>query len=175
MKIIACLGNYSKKYDNTRHNIGFQIGLNLADRFNININQKSFSSKFGKGKINGIESIILFPQTYMNNSGKAVSGAINFYKEDFSNLIVVHDEIELKFADIKVKFSGGHKGHNGLRSIFQESGENDFHRLRFGVGRPENPNVPVADYLLSRFSSEEMSEIDRIMPDTVDILIEMIS
>ena len=146
MKIIACLGNPGRKYRKTRHNVGFIIGEFLSDFHSISVNKKQFSSITGTGKINGTDVCIIMPQTYMNNSGSAVRGAMDFYRAEIEDLIVVHDEIELPFGEVKTKFGGGHKGHNGLRSIIQHTGSADFHRIRIGVGRPENEHLTVADF-----------------------------
>ncbi len=160
MIIIACLGNPGRKYAKTRHNIGFIIGDYLVKENRISLKDKLFSSKSGTGKINGTDICVIMPQTYMNNSGMAVRKAMDHYKVDANTLLVVHDEIELPFNERRMKFGGGHKGHNGLRSIMQNIGTPDFYRLRFGVGRPDNPHMTVADYVLSKFTKEELNTID---------------
>ncbi len=153
MKIIACLGNPGDKYRQNRHNAGFLLGEYLCSHFGITINKKGFSSVYGTGRFHTHDVLFLFPQTFMNLSGQAVSAALSFYKEDASSLIVLHDEIELSFGDIRKKSGGGHKGHNGLRSIIQCAGSAEFQRLRIGVGRPDVGEV--ADYVLSDFSRSE--------------------
>ena len=100
----------------------------------------------------------------MNNSGLAVSEAMNYYNADPEDIIAVHDEIELPFGDVKVKSGGGHKGHNGLRSIIKHIGTAEFRRVRIGVGRPDNTNIAVADYLLSDFTPDELSNLIVIAP-----------
>ena len=162
MIIIACLGNPGKKYSKTRHNIGFLFGEMLSNTNSINIKQKSFNAISGTGKIEEIDCILLFPQTYMNNSGESVQSCLSFYKEKPEHIIAIHDEIELPFGECKFKFGGGHKGHNGIRSITSICKTPDFHRLRFGVGRPDNPNIPVADFVLSNFTKEELLKIPEI-------------
>ena len=121
MIILAFLGNPGRKYSRTRHNIGFMVGEHFSGLSGIKINKKAFSAESGTGKINGHDTLLLFPQTFMNLSGKSVSKAMDFYDAESSDLIVVHDELELPFGEIKTKFGGGHKGHNGLRSIIAES------------------------------------------------------
>ncbi len=174
MKIISCLGNPGKKYGKTRHNIGFIIGEMIAREYNIKINQKSFSSLYGTGKIEGVETMLLLPQTFMNNSGQAVQSAVNYHKESYSNVIVIHDEIELPYGVIKEKTGGGHKGHNGLRSIIQHSSTPDFHRIRYGVGRPEDPRFSVADYVLANFTKEELFHIEENFKEVLDITLPII-
>lgn len=170
MKILAFLGNPGRKYIHTRHNIGFMAGEYFAAINNIRISKKAFLSETGTGKIDGVDILLMFPQTYMNESGKAVKKALDFYSETAVNLIVFHDELELKFGEVKTKFSGGHKGHNGIRSIIAETGTPDFHRIRFGIGRPENENMSVSDHVLSRFSPEEISRIENMMPEVMKII-----
>lgn len=175
MIIIAFLGNPGKKYSRTRHNIGFITGEFFARETGIRINKKSFMSECGTGSIDGHDALLLFPQTFMNLSGQAVKKAMDFYRTEHSGLIAVHDEIELPFAEVRTKTGGGHKGHNGLRSIIAETGSADFHRIRFGVGRPENPQMDVADYVLSNFTPEETEKIDMILPDVTRLIISIIS
>lgn len=167
MKLIACLGNPGKKYGKNRHNAGFIIGSALVKEFAIRTTDKLFSSISGNARMGDADTLLLFPQTYMNNSGEAVRAAMQYYREIPENLVVIHDEIELPFGDYRTKFSGGHKGHNGLRSIIQHVGTADFHRLRIGVGRPGHPEIEVADYVLSSFTEEEWRRLDEIMPQII--------
>ncbi len=168
MKIIACLGNPGKKYNKNRHNAGFIIGKYFTNEFDISINKKSFNSQHGTGKIENVDVLVLFPSNYMNKSGIAVNAALQYYNEDPENLIVIHDEIELPFGEIRTKIGGGHKGHNGLRSIIQEIGAPDFHRIRVGVGRPPHPDMEVADYVLSNFIEDELKKIEELSPAIID-------
>lgn len=167
MIIIAFLGNPEKKYYRTRHNIGFMTGEFLASREGIAVNKKAFNSVTGTGKISGKDTLLLFPQTYMNNSGVSVQKALKFYNSTPSSLIVVHDDLELPFGEIKIKYSGGHKGHNGIRSIIAETGSADFHRIRFGIGRPENPAMSVSDHVLSNFTPLEMKMLEDLIPAAI--------
>lgn len=162
MIIITCLGNPGKKYIRNRHNAGSILGQRLSEKYDIPINKKSSNSTYGTGKIEGADILLQFPQTFMNRSGAAVKDALNYYDETPENLIIIHDEIELPFGEIKIKFGGGHKGHNGIRSIIQEIGSSDFHRIRIGVGRPEDENRSVADHVLSNFTGDEMEKINEI-------------
>ncbi len=171
--IIACLGNPGKKYSRNRHNAGFILGGLAAGRYGISVRSEKYSSLTGSGTIAGVETMFLFPQTYMNNSGAAVRAALQFKKEKPDNLIVLHDEIELAFGEVRAKFGGGHKGNNGVRSIMAELGTGDFHRIRVGVGRPADPDLAVADYLLSNFAAGEIEQLEALLP-TVTSMIEKI-
>jgi len=170
MKIVACLGNPGKKYARNRHNAGFIIGEMLASQYSIAMKGNKFNAVTGTGKISGEDVLLLFPQTYMNNSGDAVQGALKFYRETPENLVVLHDELELPFGEVRLKFGGGHKGNNGIRSIIQHSGTADFFRIRLGVGRPPSPDAGVADYLLSNFPADEYAALHDMLPEAADIL-----
>jgi len=170
MIILAFLGNPGRKYSRTRHNSGFIIGEKIARENGIKINKKNFMSETGTGPVEGHDALLMFPQTFMNISGQAVKKAMDFYRTDHSSLIVVHDELELPFGEVRHKTGGGHKGHNGLRSIIAETGSADFHRIRFGIGRPENPAMDVSDYVLSSFTAEEYEKIDSLMPAVTKII-----
>jgi PTH1 family peptidyl-tRNA hydrolase len=175
MKIIAFLGNPGTKYKNNRHNAGFIVGRIIAKDLNISLKKKEFHSICGTGKVGGNESLIILPETYMNNSGLAVNSAMRYYNSGPEDLIVVHDEIELPFGEIRVKTGGGHKGHNGIRSIGRQIGSLEFTRVRIGVGRPLNPEMQVADYLLSDFTSEELNAIKDLYQQVAQTVLSIIN
>jgi len=174
MKIIVFLGNPGRKYSKNRHNAGFIIGKLFADNFNMSLKKKDFHADSGSGKIEGNDVFIIFPDTFMNKSGLAVREAMNYYNANPEDLIAVHDEIELPFGEIRTKAGGGHKGHNGLRSIIQYIGSSDFNRVRIGVGRPENQNIEVADYLLSDFTDGELTKIQDLAPQIINLILTLI-
>lgn len=174
MKIIACLGNPGKQYARNRHNAGFIAGEYLADRNGIQLREKKFSSLCGSGTVFGEKILLMLPQTFMNNSGTAVKAAMDYHSVGAESLIVVHDDIEIPFGEIRVKFGGGHKGQNGIRSIIQHAATADFHRIRIGVGRPPHPDLAVADYLLSNFSSVELEALAGSLPHAEEILASII-
>ncbi len=175
MFVVACLGNPGKKYAKNRHNIGFLLGDYIADLYRIPLSSSSFNAVLGKGSIDDRDVLILMPQTYMNNSGVPVRKAMDFYKAPPERLVVIHDDIELPFGQYRSKFSGGHKGQNGIRSIIQELGTPDFHRIRFGVGRPDNPEVAVADHVLSNFTGDELTQIREAAPLVAVMLVEILN
>ena len=174
MVLIAFLGNPGKKYTTTRHNIGFLIGEYFTNKYGIKCTQKAFLGFVGMGKVEGKDVCVLVPHTYMNNSGKSVSQALNFYKIEPKSLIAVHDEIEFTFGRFEMKFGGGHKGHNGIRSIMSFIDTGDFSRLRFGVGRPDDPRISVSDYVLGNFLDSELEDIKGKLPDVCDMLVKVI-
>lgn len=164
--LIAGLGNPGPAYDNTRHNIGFTIIDAIAEHFSF----LSFSAKFSSlvsSKILGSHKITLIkPQTFMNLSGNALSKAINFYKIDLENLIVIHDDLDLALARIKMKIGGGSGGHNGIKSIDQHLGP-DYYRLRIGIGKPLYQK-DTSDFVLDKFSKEEEPVIEKMITGLID-------
>lgn len=166
--LICGLGNPGSKYRGTRHNVGYMVVDELAGRHRMRLNQEKFDGHVADGRVAGARVTLLEPQTYMNRSGKAVSAAANFYKLDPEEIIVVHDDIDLEVGRLKVKSGGGHGGHNGLRDIVGKLGQKGFTRLRIGVGRPDHRSV--SDWVLSRFSSEEQTVIDRVCREAADAI-----
>ena len=155
MKIIVGLGNPGRRYERTRHNAGFMAVDALAGSLGIDIIQEKYHSLLGRTRINSVETIIAKPQTYMNDSGKAVGAILRDTYTSVSDLIVIHDELDLSLGTIRVKSGGGHGGHNGLRSIVEYLGSADFIRIRIGIGRPV-PGMDSADYVLCPFLQEEL-------------------
>ncbi|OGI02208.1 MAG: aminoacyl-tRNA hydrolase [Candidatus Melainabacteria bacterium GWF2_37_15] len=162
MLLIAGLGNPGQKYKGTRHNIGFMITGNLAEKHGI---IGSFSSKFnaivGKGKIKDTEVLIVQPQTYMNLSGQAISAVLNWYRLDISNLFVVFDDVTLDFGKMRFRPSGTAGSHNGIKSIIERCGSENFSRLKVGIG--PNPGEHLwASYVLQPFSAQEKEHLPKI-------------
>jgi PTH1 family peptidyl-tRNA hydrolase len=127
----------------------------LSRRNGLTLGTKKFNGRLGTGIIEGRKVAILLPRTYMNRSGRSVAAAMSFYKIEEKDLIVIHDDVDLELGRIVVKEGGGTAGHKGLRSIVAETGKKDFIRIRFGIGRPENPRIEVSDFVLGRFASDE--------------------
>lgn len=157
MKIIVGLGNPDKKYEDTRHNIGFITADAIHDAYNFPVYKDKFNGLLSKGKINGEDVIILKPQTYMNLSGQSVGECARFYKVKPEDIIAFHDDLDLPFAKIKVKIGGGHGGHNGLKSLDAHIG-NKFKRVKIGIHRPDSKEK-VVDYVLKEFSKDEKTAI----------------
>ena len=150
------LGNPGKQYELHRHNVGFMAIDSILEKYNIEIGKEKFN---GYHYIySGAEQKVVFlkPQTYMNNSGRCVSAIMNFFSIEPSSVIVWHDEIDLDKGKIKVKWGGGHGGHNGIRDIISHIG-NDFWRIRIGIGRPTN-NIPPSKWVLSSFHRNDFNE-----------------
>lgn len=157
MKLIVGLGNPGKKYDNNRHNIGFKIVDTILEYYNFSDFKEKFQSQISEGRIGGEKVVLLKPQTYMNESGRAVNLAKSFFKIDPDSIFIIHDELDLAPGKVRVKTGGGHAGHNGLRSIQNCLGTPDFHRIRCGIGHPGHKDR-VHAYVLSDFSKAEQDE-----------------
>jgi len=139
----------------TRHNIGFITIDELCFRHSVRLNKLKFKAMFGEGKIAGKRIIFVKPQTFMNLSGEAVRDILSFYKVPLQNLIVVYDDVDLPVGKIRVREKGSAGTHNGMRSIISQLAEQDFPRVRIGVGKPENPEHELVDYVLGKFPKEE--------------------
>lgn len=164
--LIAGLGNPGNKYEFTRHNAGFIFLEYFKNEFFFHESWKSkYNGLFISSTLNidGLHfpCLLLKPQTFMNLSGNSVCNCIQKENISIENVIVLHDDIEIPFKDVRWKNGGGHKGHNGLRDIIQKCGAN-FARIRIGVGRPTNPQTSVADYLLSNFIKSEQEQFQEI-------------
>ena len=133
MYLIVGLGNPEEEYSNTRHNVGFDTINELAKKNDILVNRSKFESLYGQGTIKNEKVILLKPQTYMNLSGRAVRDFKNFYKLEDNKIIVIYDDIDIEFGTIKVRKLGGAGTHNGMKSVIQEIGKQDFYRIRIGV------------------------------------------
>jgi peptidyl-tRNA hydrolase, PTH1 family len=147
MKLIVGLGNPGAKYQNTLHNVGFAAIDFLCQRRSLSNWATKFKGLYLKESIGGAQFILLKPQTYMNLSGESVLACVQFFKLDLEDVLVISDDVDRPAGTLRYRASGGHGGHNGLRSITQLCGSNQFHRIKIGIGRPEG-KIGVADYVL---------------------------
>ena len=152
--LVAGLGNPGREYERTRHNAGWMVMDELARRHDGSFRSK-FSGQLSETRLDDLKLALLKPETYMNVSGQSIGAARKFFKVDPADVLVVHDDVDLEPGRLQAKFGGGLAGHNGLRSIAQALGTNDFLRLRIGVGRPgRGDRRSVADYVLGGFEPE---------------------
>lgn len=165
MFLIVGLGNPGKKYEGTRHNIGFDVIDALAERYNINMNEKKHRALCGTGVILGAKVILAKPLTYMNLSGESAAEIINYYKLDpEAEMLVIFDDVSLVPGQIRVRKKGSAGGHNGIKSIIARTGTQNFMRIKVGVG--EKPkDWDLADYVLGRFAKEERALVDAAVED----------
>lgn len=153
--IIAGLGNPGMEYDNTRHNAGFNVLDTLASQLGENINRLKFKGKTAEASIGGKRCLLLKPTTYMNNSGESIVQAMEFYKINIAHVIVVCDDISLDTGKLRIRRKGSHGGHNGLRSICELTGSDDFSRIKIGVGKKPHPDYDLAKWVLGKFGKED--------------------
>ncbi len=153
--LVAGLGNPGREYERTRHNVGWLVVDELARRHGGSWRSK-FSGSLAEVRVDGSKLALLKPETYMNESGRSVAAAARFFKVPAESLLVVHDDVDLEPGRLQARRGGGLAGHNGLRSLAQHLGTQDFFRLRIGVGRPGRGDPrPVKDWVLSPFAPEE--------------------
>ena len=167
LNLIVGLGNPGKEYLFSRHNVGFMVVDRLADDLGIRIARSQFDALTGDGSISGRRIMLAKPQTYMNLSGGAVSGLLNFYKLEMDNLIVIHDDLDLPFETVRIKKGGGHGGNKGVMSIINQLGSPDFVRVRMGIGKPARKEM-TDDHVLGRFNPEEMKALPDILVRAAD-------
>lgn len=170
MHLILGLGNPGVKYALTRHNIGFLALDAFAKSFGASIERSEHKALTCKFKLDGADVLLAKPQTYMNLSGESAVALMNFYKIEAANVLVVHDEIDLPFGYLKVQKNRGAGGHNGIKSISELLGHQDYARLRLGVGRPSNPNIPVVDYVLQNFDTSEQNKMVEFLNVAGDVI-----
>lgn len=168
MLLIVGLGNPGSNYEKNRHNIGFMAVSEIARRHNFSPFQKKFQSQMAEGRIGGEKVLLLKPQTYMNESGRAVGEAMRFYKLSPADVVVLYDELDLGLAKVKVKTGGGHAGHNGIRSMINHIGP-DFKRVRIGIDHPGH-KAKVHGHVLGDFNGEERQGVDKLLPAIADVI-----
>lgn len=176
MKIIVGLGNPGRKYETTRHNVGWLALDRMIEDWRATGPTVRNQAEVWSATVAGEKVLLVKPQTFMNLSGRAVAPLVQFYKCEPQDLIVIHDELDLAPATMKIKTGGGNGGHNGLKSIDECLGTSDYHRVRIGIGhsRDFNPHMDVADWVLSQFSQSECNDLDPLLDrarDAVQLLV----
>jgi PTH1 family peptidyl-tRNA hydrolase len=165
--LIAGLGNPGPRYAETRHNAGKMALEKLAGRHGIRLDTAKFDARFGSGRIAGQRVCLASTLVYMNESGRAIVPLSRFYRIPPERILVVYDELDLPFGQLRLKIGGGAGGHNGIRSMLRLLGTEDFGRLRMGIGRPP-AGWKGADYVLSRFESAEQDALDAFIDQAAD-------
>jgi peptidyl-tRNA hydrolase, PTH1 family len=174
MLLFVGLGNPGPRYARNRHNAGFEILDALARAADAPSWRDKFHGDFSRAILGKTEVALLRPMTFMNDSGRSVRAAMSFFHLPVSDLLVVHDELDLPFGTLRLKEAGGHAGHNGLRSIFEHVGNGDFHRMRVGIGRPPAGwNAEMADWVLSDFSAAERAALPDVVGRAVKALVDV--
>jgi PTH1 family peptidyl-tRNA hydrolase len=169
VKIIVGLGNPGIQYRGSRHNIGFQVVDRLAIINHLSVHSKRFRSLYGTGWIDSEQVVLVKPMTFMNRSGEAVKKAADFFHLDMEDLVIVHDDLDLPFGRLRFKRRGGDGGHQGIRSIAEKMGGNNFLRLKVGIGRPPRGMDP-AQFVLDVFDEIEQVHLDQILSRAAECL-----
>jgi PTH1 family peptidyl-tRNA hydrolase len=173
--LVAGLGNPGSKYENTRHNVGFLVADQLGERGRFPIQRLKFHALTNTAVIGGQGVLVMKPTTYMNLSGEAVGEAARFYKIPADHVLVISDDVDLPLGKLRIRKSGSAGGHNGLKSIIQHLGSDQFPRLRIGVGGKPHPDYDMADWVLGKFQGEDKKRIDQAVDraaDAVEVLLQ---
>ncbi|NBH71874.1 aminoacyl-tRNA hydrolase [Clostridiaceae bacterium] len=173
MYMIAGLGNPTKEYDKTRHNVGFAVIDRLADRYGIDVSERKHKALCGKGMAEGQKVLLLKPQTFMNLSGESLRAAMDYYKVLPEELIVIYDDISLPPGQLRIRLKGSAGGHNGIKNIIAHLGTQEFPRIKVGVGE-KPPRMDLKDYVLSRFSKGEQELMEEAFREAAQAVAMMI-
>lgn len=160
MYLIVGLGNPERDYINTRHNMGFNTINKLAKQYDIEVNKSKFKGLYGIGMIEGEKVLLLKPQTFMNLSGESIKEAIQFYKIELENLIVIYDDIDINPGIIKLRKAGGPGTHNGMKSVVHELNTQNFKRVRVGIGMPQD-NENLIEYVIGAIAEEDKEKLEK--------------
>ena len=162
MKCIVGLGNIGKRFELTRHNIGFEVIDYILKKHNFSLDKQKFKGAYTIERLNGDKVLFIEPMTMMNLSGEAVGPLMDYYNVEVEDLIVLYDDLDLSQGQIRLRQKGSAGGHNGMKSIIKHLGTDQFKRIRIGVGRPTN-GMSVPDYVLQKFSNEEMMTMEKVI------------
>ena len=172
--LIAGLGNPTREYDKPRHMVGFSVIDVLADKYNIDVSDRKHKALCGKGIIEGEKVLLLKPQTFMNLSGESIREAVDYYKIDPEEIIVIYDDISLEPGQLRIRLKGSAGGHNGIKNIIAHLGTQEFPRIKVGVGA-KPPKMDLADYVLSRFGAEEQKVMDEAFQEAAEAAVMMMT
>ena len=163
-KVIVGLGNPEQDYDRTRHNVGFRALDYFCGKYDVEINFSDKNVDYGSVLFGDKKVFVIKPKSYMNLSGSCVKSFTQYKNIEPSNIIVIHDDIDVKLGCVRQKLAGGDAGHKGIRDIIEKLGTRDFSRIRIGIGRPDT-DIEVSDWVLKRFSSKELLIIDEVLEE----------
>lgn len=169
MFIVAGLGNPGTRYDNTRHNVGFETIDLLSEKYGIKVSKLKHKALLGDGFIEGEKAMLVKPQTFMNLSGESIRDIIEWYKVPIRNLIVIYDDIDLLPGKIRVRAKGSAGTHNGMRSVIYQLQSDDFPRVRIGIGKPPE-GWDLADFVLGKFNSDERKIMDESIKNAAEAI-----
>lgn len=173
MFVLVGLGNPEKRFESTRHNIGFEVIDYIARKNGLKLDKLRHKALYQEMNVGGKKVLIVKPQTYMNLSGDSVISLVNYFKVEMSNLAVIYDDIDLPLGDLRIRKSGSAGTHNGMRDIIYKLKRDDFPRFRIGVGK--NARMDLKDFVLSRFSKSEIPLMEEAVMKTEEALMEYIN
>lgn len=168
MKLIVGLGNPGKEYENTRHNIGFMCIDKLLDYFKINLDSNKFDGKYTQLNYNNEKIILLKPCKYMNLSGEVIRDFVNFYKIDINDILIICDDLDTKLGTYRLRYKGSSGGHNGLKNIELNLENNEYKRIKIGISN--NKNIDTKDYVLGKFTQDELKLLNQVINKIPDII-----
>ncbi len=168
--LLVCLGNPGDQYENTRHNVGFMVADEVAERLRVPIQKLKYKALTNTVTLGGQKVLVMKPVTYMNLSGEAVRQAADFYKVAPDHVLVVSDDTALAVGKLGIRKGGSAGGHNGLKSIIQHLGTDQFPRLRLGVGEKPHPDYDLADWVLGKFQGEDKKQVDGAVKKAADAI-----
>ncbi len=171
MKLIVGLGNKGNEYNNTRHNVGFMVVDNYINKNNLAYKSK-LDGLYAETVINGEKVIFLKPQNYINLSGDVINKYIKYFKIDIKDILVIHDDMDLEIGTFKIRYKGGSAGHNGLKNIEANLKTNEYKRIKIGISKN---NIDKVDYVLGKFSSTELSKLNKVIDITYNIIEDFVS
>lgn len=171
MKLIVGLGNKGNEYNNTRHNVGFMVVDNYINKNNLTLKSK-LDGLYAETIINGEKVIFLKPQNYINLSGDVINKYIKYFKIDIKDILVIHDDMDLEIGTFKIRYKGGSAGHNGLKNIEANLKTNEYKRIKIGISKN---NIDKVDYVLGKFSSLELSKLNKVIDITYNIIEDFVS
>lgn len=172
MNIIVGLGNPGEEYKLTRHNVGFIILDHIASKNGLIFEVVSkFDALIVKSLGGTKETVYIKPQSFMNKSGEVVSKYLSFFKISSENLTVIHDDVDLEFGRVKVQIGAGAAGHHGVEDIIAKTGTSNFKRIRVGIGRPDNKNISISDWVLQPFTQTELLELEKTAEEVAKLVI----
>ena len=172
MYVIVGLGNPGKKYDLTRHNVGFETIDRLSEKYMIPVTKMKYKALIGEGTIAGERVMLVKPQTYMNLSGESVMSICNFFQLPMENLIVIYDDVDTDFAKLRIRKKGSAGTHNGMRNIIYLLQKDDFPRVRIGIGK--SSTLQLKDYVLQKFKKDEMIEMNETLDKAAQSVVTII-